>query len=139
MSGESKLAFLKLLSRILLVDSSLHSPNNLLFYFSYTLPIRVFGVACRLPCNGVFEYLSAIDLLLYCTTCNEPIYDHVLVLTDTKHPVYSLGVCGRVPTGIIYVCRNERKDLYHVILETSDGGKPASSVICLHWIENFKP
>ena len=65
------------------------------------LPVRVFSISCGLSGNGIFKYLSSVNLLLYCTTSDHPIYNHVLFLANPKSSVYCLGISGWVPTWII--------------------------------------
>ena len=68
---------------------------------SPSVPVRVFGIAGGLACDGVLEHLSPVDLLLHRGARDEPVDDHVLVLADTEHPVHRLGICGGVPARVI--------------------------------------
>lgn len=85
-----------------------HSPASILWggiinlpYSVHGLPVGVLGVASSLASDGVFEYLSAVDFLLYCSTSDEAIDDNIFILTDPEHPVHCLSICGRIPAGII--------------------------------------
>ena len=64
------------------------------------LPIGVIGLASGLFRDGVLEDLAAVYLLLYTATRDQPVDDHVFLLTYTERAVYSLGVRSRVPAGI---------------------------------------
>ena len=78
-------------------------------YENKILPVWVFGISCGLSCNGIFENLPAINFLLNCSTCDQPVYHNILVLSDPKHSVHSLSVCRWIPTWIIYEINHENR------------------------------
>lgn len=74
---------------------------NKLPYSDHGLPVGVLGVAGSLACDGVLEYLSAVDFLLHGSTSDEAIDDNIFILTNPEHPVHCLSISGRIPAGVI--------------------------------------
>ena len=55
---------------------------------SLVLPEGILGQVCCLLRQSIFEDLLAVYLLFKCSTCDKPVYNNRLFLTNSVHSVY---------------------------------------------------